>query len=65
MSNNYMKKSLIYGVRKHSINWNIGSVESARVRGNRSVKEGEHSKAMHTWIRNAGRQSPSGTRDKT
>ena len=29
MSNNYMKKSLIYGVREHSINQDIGSVEEA------------------------------------
>ena len=33
MSNNYMKKSLIYGVREHSINQNVGSAEEARMLG--------------------------------
>ena len=31
MLNNYMKKSLIYGVREHSINQNVGSAEEARM----------------------------------
>ena len=31
MSNNYMKKSLIYGVKEHSINQNVGSAEDARM----------------------------------
>ena len=32
MSNNYMKKSLIYGVKEHSINQNVGSAEEVRTR---------------------------------
>ena len=39
MSNNYMKKSLIYGVRNIALIRNVRSVESVRVRGNRSAKE--------------------------
>ena len=34
-----MRKSLIYGVRNIVLIRNIRSVESARVRGNRSAKE--------------------------
>ena len=30
MSNNYMKASLIYGVRDHSINQDVGSGKEAR-----------------------------------
>ena len=30
MSNNYMRRSLVYGVREHRINQDIGSVESVR-----------------------------------
>ena len=31
MSNNYMKANLIYGVRDHSINQDVGSVKEARM----------------------------------
>ena len=31
MSNNYMKRSLIYGVRKYSINQNVRSAEEVRM----------------------------------
>ena len=46
MSNNYMKKSLIYSVRENSINQNLGSAESVRL--GISEVQTEYSKAMYT-----------------
>jgi len=47
MSNNYMKKSLIYRVRNIELIRNIVSVESVRVGSNRSAKETTARQCIH------------------
>ena len=51
MSNNYMKKNLIYGVREHSINQNIGSMDGDIGSASRNTAM----QCIHEWEAQVGR----------
>ena len=55
MSNNYMKKSLIYGVREHSINQEIWSTESARLGVMEMRRRTQQGGVLHEWETQEGK----------